>query len=115
MLLRGWKLGTCLALAATGLFSQVPPAMVGYDRQVHPILAARCLACHSQEKRSGGLSLGTYADTLEGGRSGAAIKPGDSANSLIVYRITGSTPPRMPLDGAPLSDAEISVLRSWID
>jgi hypothetical protein len=88
---------------------------IDYDRQVHPILAARCLACHSQEKRSGGLSLGTYADTLEGGRSGAAIKPGDSANSLIVYRITGSTPPRMPLDDAPLTDAESSLLRSWID
>jgi hypothetical protein len=86
-----------------------------YNRHVHPILAARCLACHSQEKRSGGLSLGTYADTLEGGRSGAAIKPGDSAESLIVHRITGSTPPRMPLDGAPLSDAEISVISSWIN
>jgi hypothetical protein len=86
-----------------------------YDRQVHPILAARCLACHSQEKRSGGLSLATYLDTLEGGRSGAAIKPGDSANSLIIHRISGSTLPRMPFDGAPLSDAETAVLRSWID
>src|SRR3981081_1441448 len=78
--------------SAVCLHSQ-PRGTIDYDPQAHAILAARCLACHSQEKRSGGLSLGTYAATLEGGRSGAAIKPGDSANSLIVYRITGSTPP----------------------
>src|SRR5579864_7021944 len=101
-------------LSAVLLHSQ-STGTTDYDRQVHPILAARCLACHSQEKRSGGLSLGTYADTLEGGRNGAAIKPGDSANSLIVRRITGSTPPRMPLDGPPLTDAEIAAIRSWID
>jgi hypothetical protein len=57
MLLLSWKLRICLALAAAGLFCQTPSAMVDYDRQVHPILAARCFSCHSQEKRSGGLSL----------------------------------------------------------
>src|SRR5437660_574605 len=90
------------------LFSQTPPSMIDFDRQVHPILAAKCLMCHSQEKRSGGLSLGTYSDTLDGGRSGAAVKPGESSNSLILRRITGATQPRMPLGGAPLSDPEIA-------
>jgi len=32
------------------LFSQTPPSMIDFDRQVHPILAAKCLMCHSQEK-----------------------------------------------------------------
>src|ERR1039457_7289840 len=94
--------------------AQSPPGTVDYDRQVHPILAAKCLACHSQEKRSGGLSLGTYTDALEGGRNGAAIKPGDSAGSLLLKRVTGETGPRMPLGGDPLSTAEIAVSREWI-
>jgi hypothetical protein len=100
---------------AVGLFSQIPPAMVDYDRQVHPILAARCFSCHSQEKRSGGLSLGAYSDVLNGGRSGAAVKPGDSGASLMVRRITGEMQPRMPLGGQPLSATEIATIRSWID
>ena len=88
---------------------------VDFDRQVHPILAARCLVCHSQEKRSGGLSLATWRDTLDGGRSGATITPGVSATSLLVQRVTGETQPRMPLGGDPLPSQEIAVLRQWID
>src|SRR5579862_3932742 len=89
--------------------------MVDYDRQVHPILAARCFSCHSQEKRSGGLSLGAYSDALAGGRSGAAVKPGDSTASLMIRRITGQTQPRMPLGGEQLSAPDIAIIRLWID
>ncbi len=100
---------------AADLLSQVPRAMVDYDRQVHPILAARCLSCHSQEKRSGGLSLAVYSDALNGGRSDAAVKPGDSGASLMVRRITGEMQPRMPLGGEPLSATDIATIRLWID
>src|SRR5579864_1206981 len=103
-----------LFVSPLGLFAQALPG-VDYDRQVHPILAAKCLACHSQEKRSGGLSLATYSDVLEGGRSGAVIKPGRSANSLIAQRILGEVQPRMPLGAPVLSDTEITAIRDWID
>jgi hypothetical protein len=62
---------------------------VDYQQQVHTILAAKCLSCHSSERRSGGLSLAAYADALDGGRSGAAIRPGNSAGSLLVQCIIG--------------------------
>jgi hypothetical protein len=88
---------------------------IDFDSQVHGILAERCLACHSQEKRSGGLSLATYQDVLNGGRSGAAVKPGNSGGSLIVQRITGPAAARMPLRGQPLTPAEIGVITTWID
>src|ERR1051325_3680155 len=76
---------------------------IDFDREVHAILAARCLVCHSQEKRSGGLSLATYDDVLNGGRSGAIVRPGNSANSLIVQRLNGPATTRMPLGGPALS------------
>lgn len=94
------------------LFAQ---SLVDYDRQVHPILAAKCWSCHSQEKRSGGLSLATLADVLNGGRSGAAIQPGSAATSLLVRRVNGEVQPRMPLGAPPLSGAEAAILRAWID
>ena len=71
-----------LVMAAVPLSAQVE-----YSRDVHGVLAAKCVACHSQEKRSGGLSLASYADVLSGGRSGAAVKPGKSADSLLIQRL----------------------------
>ena len=88
---------------------------VDFDQQVHPILAARCLPCHSAEKRSGGLSLANYADTLEGGRSGATVKPGNARDSLLMSRLTGETKPQMPFGGTPLAGDQIETIRSWID
>jgi len=88
---------------------------VDFDTQIHPLLAARCATCHSQEKRSGGLSLATYRDTLDGGRSGATIRPSSSATSLIMKRITGENQPRMPLGGDPFTPAQTALIARWID
>ena len=99
----------------TGQANRSPTATIDYQQQVHTILAARCLSCHSAERRSGGLSLAAYADTLDGGRSGAAVRPGDSSGSLLVQRITGSDPPSMPLGKPALSAGEIATIRAWID
>ena len=95
--------------------SPPPAATIDFNREVHSLLADRCLVCHNQQKRSSGLSLGTYQDILTGGKTGAAIKPGNSAASLLVQRITGEIAPRMPLGGDPLSAREIAILRAWID
>jgi len=88
---------------------------VDYDRQIHPIFAEKCFACHSQEKRSGGLSLFTYEDVLNGGRNGGTVRPGKSTDSLLMLRVTGETQPRMPLVGGPLTEPEIALIRAWID
>ncbi len=88
---------------------------VAYEQQVQAIFTAKCIECHSQEKRKGGLSLATYGDALEGGRSGASIRPGHSANSLLVQRLMGEIEPQMPKDEPPLADAEMALIRRWID
>ena len=90
-------------------------ARIDFQRQVQPVLNAKCLECHSQDKRKGGLSLANYADALDGGRSGAAIRPGSSGNSLLVHRITGEIEPQMPKDEDPLTAAEVALIRLWID
>jgi hypothetical protein len=99
---------------------QAPPARaatprIDFERQIRPILESRCLECHSAEKRKGGLSLANYGDALDGGRNGAAIRPGKSAQSLIVKRILGRVTPQMPKDEDALSTAEVALLRQWID
>lgn len=107
--------GLLASFSHTRLGAQSGPVSVDYAREIHPILAGKCLSCHSQEKRSGGLSLGAYTDVLDGGRAGASVKPGDSTHSLLVRRITGETQPRMPIGAPPLAESEIALIKRWID
>ena len=92
-----------------------PQAKVDFDRQVRPIIEEHCLECHSQDKRKGGLSLATYADALDGGRNGPAIRPGRSTRSLLIHRLSGAVEPQMPKDKDPLPPAQLALLRRWID
>ena len=103
------------ALAAAILVARIGLAGVDFDRQVHPILAARCFACHGGDKRSGGLSLSTYAEILRGGKTGKVVNPGSSGDSLLVHRVLAEGVPPMPPVGERLSAPEIAVLRAWID
>jgi hypothetical protein len=100
---------------AGGQIAGSKPATIDYQQRVHTILAAKCLSCHGAERRSGGLSLAAHADALEGGRSGAAVLPGDAEGSLLMKRITGEVTPPMPLGRPPLSAGEIAAIRLWID
>jgi hypothetical protein len=91
------------------------PTLIDYERQIKPILTETCLECHGEERRKGGLSLASYLDALDGGRSGAVIRPGDGAGSLLVHRITGEIEPQMPRDELPLAPEEVALIKLWID
>ncbi|BCS32034.1 hypothetical protein TBR22_A12390 [Luteitalea sp. TBR-22] len=88
---------------------------IDYATQIQPILDEFCSDCHDGNTRKGGLSLATYADVLEGGRSGAIVRPGSSSTSLLIARIDGSTDPVMPKDEDPLTPDRQALLRAWID
>jgi hypothetical protein len=84
-------------------------APVDFSTEVHPILTARCLGCHNTRLSQGGLALETRAQILK------SVTPGNADSSLLIRRVTGEIPPRMPLNSAPLSAAEIATLRAWIN
>src|SRR5687768_6868121 len=103
------------AMSAAGRPNAQTAPRVDFAREVQPILSERCIECHSQDTRKGGLSLATYGDALDGGRNGAAIRPGNSAGSLLLHRLTGEIEPQMPKDEPALSDAELALIRLWVD
>ena len=94
--------------------SLAPLGAVDFTRDVHPILAEHCFACHGGDKRSGGLSLKDYGEVLKGGRTGAVILPGHSADSLLLKRVTATTS-FMPPAGRRLTLEEIAIIRAWVD
>lgn len=85
-----------------------------FARDVLPILRTACVGCHSIETPAGGLALANYTTLMKGGKNGAEIVPGKSADSRLVKLLLGAQQPKMP-PGGPLKPADIDKIRQWID
>ncbi len=98
-----------------------PPAQgatpkVDYLRSIKPLLARHCVSCHGAEKPRGGLRLDTAGAALKGGKEGPAVVPGNAEESALLAAVLGEgATERMPLNRPPLSEAEITLLRAWIN
>ena len=109
------RLTPLFALALlTGCQSGAP---VDFNADIRPILNEKCVSCHGGVRRRAELSLQFREDALTGGESGVpAIIPGDPGASQLIQLVTHPNErERMPKDGAPLSEEEVSRLRRWID
>ena len=53
--------------------------------------------------------------TRSRGATGAVIRPGGAARSLLIDRVKGAIEPRMPKEAPALTTAEIAVFQQWID
>src|SRR5258708_2804506 len=87
-----------------------------YEDDVRPIFSRRCFACHSAAEMRAGLSLESYAGVLKGGGSGEILKPGRPGASILYHAVAheGNGVPQMPLGLPNIPDAEIAVIRDWM-
>jgi mono/diheme cytochrome c family protein len=89
---------------------------VDYLRDVKPILAKHCYACHGPDKQRSGLRLDTAASALKGSDAGPVIVPGKAAESKLFKAVSGAADVKtMPPKGDRLTAREIALLRDWID
>src|SRR5438128_8393327 len=87
-----------------------------FAKDVQPIFENSCYACHGAKLQMGGLRLDSKKPALAGGKSGAIIEPGKSADSLLYRRVAGiGDQPRMPMGGKALEPAQLALIRTWID
>ena len=103
-----------VALAVFSSFSgfhQVTAA--DFSRDIQPLLAKRCFACHGPDTQEAGLRF-DHAESasaeLDSGYQ--AIVPGDVDASEILSRVTSTDPDlQMPPEGSRLTHDEVSALR----
>ncbi len=100
-----------LAVLPAALLGAAP---VSFQKEVRPILVARCAVCHGARNASAGLSVATVPAILKGGASGPSVKPGHAGESPLLTSISGPNP-KMPKVGAPLTPDQISVVRRWVE
>ncbi|MCH7726569.1 MAG: PSD1 domain-containing protein [Planctomycetes bacterium] len=116
-------LAALVSIAWVGHASQIASAdddKIDYSRDVRPILAQSCFACHGNDadKREAELRFDVREDAIRDRDGSRAIMPGDSSKSELIARVTSDDPEqRMPPAEAekPLTPQEIEVLRSWIE
>ena len=95
-----------------------PAARSGIDTSysdIAPILAEKCIVCHSGQSAAAGLRLDSFEALINGSARGPVVRAGAPADSELIRRIKGISQPRMPMTGPPyLSDSEIAVFERWI-
>ena len=116
--------GAAVVLAAWMTCAHVRPedaATVRYNRDVLPILAENCFACHGfdKAKRKAGLRLDSAAGATAELESGArAIVPGKAKESALIERIVTTDaddvmPPKK--SGKQLTAVQKNTLRRWVE
>lgn len=98
----------------TAFFFLALPLAAQNASDVAQVFARNCTGCHSASAKVGGLNLESSDTLLQGGKKGAAIVPGKSAESRLFLMMTGQAQPAMPI-GGKVPAADIETVRRWID
>jgi len=100
---------------------------VSFKRDITPLLKVRCAVCHLIGEEPGNMALHPAAayKTLVGVKSVESpllrVKPGAADESYMIRKLEGThieaggKGVRMPMDGDPLTDAQIHMIRAWIN
>jgi mono/diheme cytochrome c family protein len=108
-----------LGLAAACAFSPAlraadAPAPT-YNRDIRPILAENCFACHGPD--AGARKAGLRLDQRDAAVKKGAIVPGDTEKSELVHRIFWDEPAKVmppPRTKKTLNDQQKDLLKRWI-
>lgn len=91
---------------------------ISFNKDIRPILADKCFACHGPDpgSRKARLRLDQRSSALADRGGYAAIVPGNPDESEMIYRIEAEPEDRMPPADwhKKLSDREKQLLRRWI-
>ena len=111
-------MATCLLCLTSSLVvgaADAPKVKITYQDQISGIFRSRCGSCHNPDKQKGGLNLDNFGGVMQGGGSGKVVEPGDAESSTLLLVVTHKEEPKMPPNSAKIPDAEIELIRKWID
>jgi N-acyl-D-amino-acid deacylase len=87
---------------------------VDFKRDVQPILKEHCLSCHGPTQQMNGFRLDRRSAAMRGGTF-PVIGPGNATGSRFYLRLVGSEFGQQMPPAGKLDDAQIVILKNWID
>jgi ankyrin repeat protein len=104
-----------LALATgVGVDAGQAPGRTDFERDVQPIFKAHCISCHGPDVQMSGFRLDRRIDALRGGTQ-TDIGPGNADGSRLYHRLIGTNFGQQMPPGKPLDDADVDIIKRWID
>lgn len=86
-----------------------------FEKKIRPILVENCHTCHSADTNSkSGLRVDDRNGLVNGGERGAAIVPGNPAESLLLKAVNHVDDDLKMPPGKKLTDEQIADLTTWI-
>lgn len=109
-------LAITLSLSISFVWGDEP---VDFNKDIAPLLARNCSACHNLKKPEGGLVLESYTTLMKGGDSGAAVVPNELDKSELLARIVATDDAAMPpannsVGAKRLTEVEVALVKAWI-
>jgi hypothetical protein len=105
--------------ASGKLDAAIAEKAVVYRDVIAPIMAAKCNACHGEEKKKGKLQLHNFAAIMKGGSDGpTTVIAKNSKDSLMLVRAnlpTDDDEHMPPSDEPQLTKEEVAILKWWIE
>src|SRR5437762_8914989 len=86
-----------------------------FRSQILPLLAKRCQSCDNDTLKLSGLTLESATGLQNGGSHGPVVTAGNPQQSSLYRRVAGLEKPSMPMNGDPLPQAEVNLLKAWIE
>lgn len=109
-----------IVLASSARPSLAAEPKISFEDDVVPILAGRCVSCHTPPEGQGykesGLDLTSYEGIMKGTKFGPMIVPGNPVNSNLMHLLDWRAKPelKMPHGKKKLSVCDRNTIRTWI-
>lgn len=103
---------TAMLLTGTPVCGDAMAAAPTFEKEVRPILKAKCYRCHGTEAQKAELDLRTPDSIEKGGESGRIIDRKAPQKSTLYEHVHGRVMP--PKGDGRLTDREISIICRWI-
>lgn len=107
-----WFIVIC-AVTAAAAFSQSAEQTEFFEKNVRPVLAAKCQMCHNAKAKTSGLDVSTGEAFMAGGASGSLVNVESPEQSLLLNVLSYEGSLKMPPMGK-LKDDEIAKIREWV-
>lgn len=84
-----------------------------FEKNVRPVLLAKCVECHGPDTQEAGLRLDTRSHLLQGGANGSVFHEPAPADSLLLRAISYEHDLQMP-PGEALPADQVAAIRHWV-
>ncbi|NOT61735.1 MAG: c-type cytochrome, partial [Acidobacteria bacterium] len=113
LLLCGFAVGVGSMSWLTAASAQADAQAEFFEKQIRPLFATQCAACHNPKAQVAQLDLTTAEGFAKGGESGTLVNKDNPEESRLLKVISYHETLKMPPKGK-LKDEEIAAITTWV-